>query len=183
MPHSIKFKESFMKGVWLYRSEVHLDNRGTTSEWFNSKNAPINFAGITITQLITATSQKDVIRGIHFSSIENPQYKLIKCMQGTILDVVVDLRRDSSTFGKYEMFQLDSTKAETLMVPKGFGHGYQAISDNVIVQYALETNFRFDDEHTINPFDKTLNIPWRGDRHILLNRDRNGKDFNSYFNN
>jgi len=176
------FHESTLKGVWLLSSKIYRDNRGTTNEWFNLSIAPSNFAGIQLSQLIIAESKKNVIRGIHFSGEENPQYKIIKCVQGTILDIVIDLRKESSSFGKYEMFLLDSKEQKTLMIPNGFGHGYQAITKKVIVEYALQTSFRFEDEHVINPFDTDLNIPWRKGKYTLSIKDRTAKNFKQHFN-
>jgi dTDP-4-dehydrorhamnose 3,5-epimerase len=181
MPNSNIFKESSLKGVWIHSSKVHKDPRGTTNEWFNLTIVPNNFTEIKISQLLTTQSKKNVIRGIHFSGEENPQYKIIKCLHGTILDVVIDLRRNSSSFGKYEIFLLDAKEQKTLMIPNGFGHGYQVISKHAVVQYALQTNFRFEDEHVINPFDIDLNIPWHAGEYILSPKDRNGKNFNQYF--
>jgi dTDP-4-dehydrorhamnose 3,5-epimerase len=181
MFQSKAFKKSLLEGVWLYCPKIHLDERGSTSEIFNSKLVPSNFNKINITQLLIAKNNKNVIRGLHFSRIENPQFKLINCVEGTILDVVIDLRKNSKTFGKHEIFLLDSVNTETLMIPNGFGHGYQVISEGATVHYALQTNFRFEDEFVINPFDPVLNIPWHPGKHILSYRDKHGANFDQYF--
>ena len=175
------FKKSSLDGVWLCSPKIHKDERGSTSEFFNSTLMPSNFDKINITQLLTAKNHKNVIRGLHFSGLKNPQFKLINCVQGVILDIVVDLRINSKTFGRHESFLLDSINAETLMIPNGFGHGYQVVSEGAIVQYALQTSFRFEDEFVINPFDPVLNISWHTGSYILSDRDRNGKSFNYYF--
>jgi dTDP-4-dehydrorhamnose 3,5-epimerase len=181
MHQSKSFKKSLLDGVWLCNSKIHKDERGSTSEIFNATMIPSNFDKLNITQLLIAKNYKNVIRGLHFSGLENPQFKLINCVQGVILDVVVDLRINSKTFGKHEVFLLDSINAETLMIPEGFGHGYQVISEGAIVQYALQTNFRFEDEFVINPFDPTLNVPWHTGSYILSDRDKNGENFDYYF--
>jgi dTDP-4-dehydrorhamnose 3,5-epimerase len=181
MANSIEFKESSLKGIFLRSSKMHLDKRGSTSEWFNSESLPVNFHNLEINQLISAVSKKNVIRGIHFSGENNPQHKIVKCIDGTILDIVIDLRKNSDTFGKHEVFILDSSKPETLFISKGFGHGYQVLSKNAVVVYALQTNFDFKDEYVINPFDAKLNLPWRKGKYTLSNRDSNGKNFDHYF--
>lgn len=181
MTKKMIIKESKLSGVFLRNSENHFDGRGSTNEWFDSISAPANFKNIEINQLITAKSKKNVIRGIHFSGINNPQVKIVKCIDGVILDFVVDLRIESDTFGKFDRFVLDSKQAETLLIPSGFGHGYQVLSKNAVVVYALQTNFDFEDEHVINPFDSKLGIPWQKGKFTLSKRDSGGKNFDHYF--
>jgi dTDP-4-dehydrorhamnose 3,5-epimerase len=175
------FQKSTIEGVWTFKSKVHKDIRGSTWEWFNNTIFSENFSNVKITQLLTAESKKHVIRGIHFSARNNPQYKIVKCTYGSILDVAIDLRRESRTFGQYEVFSLNSTDPMSIMIPEGVGHGYQVISKTATVEYALQTNFQFEEEYVINPFDKFLNIPWKGRDFILSDRDLNGKNFYYFF--
>jgi dTDP-4-dehydrorhamnose 3,5-epimerase len=181
MSNSIEFNESFLNGVFLRKSQIHLDKRGSTLDWYDSVSLPPSFQNLEINQLISATSKKNVIRGIHFSGTNNPQNKVVRCISGTILDVVIDLRKSSDTFGKHEVFILDSCKPETLFIPYEFGHAYQVLSKNATVVYALQTNFEFGNEHVINPFDPKLNLPWRKGKYTLSDRDSNGKNFDHYF--
>lgn len=177
-----KFTESsVLKGVWLHQAENYSDNRGSVYEWFNAKSAPDNFKDIQISQLLAARNINNVIRGIHFSAQDNPQIKLVNCSSGIILDVVVDLREGSETFGLHDVFELDSRNSQTLIIPDGFGHGYQVISNEATVLYGIQTLFNFQKEHVINPFDSTLGIAWRPGEYILSERDLNGENFNHYF--
>jgi len=173
-------KSKIFDDVWIFNSKINHDRRGLTYEWFNSTIKPTGFANFYINQLLTAVSEKNVIRGIHFSKKSNSQFKLIKCISGKILDVVIDLRIDSETFGKHDIFEMDSNMADTIMISEGYGHGYQVLSDKAIVQYALQTNFKFAEEFVINPYDPILNIPWRGNNHILSDRDCNGISFETF---
>lgn len=177
-----KFTESsVLKGIWIHQAENYSDNRGSIYEWFNAKSVPDNFMDIQISQLLTARNIHNVIRGIHFSAQDNPQIKLVNCSSGKILDVVVDLREGSETFGLHDVFELDSRDSQTLMIPDGFGHGYQVISNKATVQYGIQTHFNFQKEYVINPFDPTLGIAWLPGEHILSERDLNGENFNHYF--
>ena len=97
------------------------------------------------------------------------------------MDVVIDLRVESETFGQHETYILDSKNSETLFIPHGFGHGYQVLSDFTTMEYALQTSFKFDEEYVLNPYDKTLAISWQGENHILSSKDKGGMDFKSYF--
>jgi len=176
-----KFIESKLSGVFKYSPVVYFDLRGSITEWFNSQHLPLNFNDFSINQLLTVKNQKNVIRGIHFSDLRNVQSKILKCSQGVIMDVVVDFRVDSSTFGKHEMFILDSELDETLFIPHGFGHAYQVLSDSATIEYALQTQFKFEEEYVLNPYDKTIGIVWEGKNHILSPKDKNGADFETYF--
>ena len=177
-----KFTESsVLKGVWLHQAENYSDNRGTVYEWFNAKSAPDDFKDIQISQLLTARNINNVIRGIHFSAQDNPQIKLVNCLSGKILDVVVDFREDSDTFGLHDVFELDSRNSQTLFIPDGFGHGYQVISNEATVQYGIQTHFNFQKEYVVNPFDPTLGIAWHPGKYVLTERDLNGQNFNYYF--
>ena len=176
-----KFVESTLSGVFKYSPEIHFDLRGSTTEWFNSQHVPSVYNDFSINQLLSVKNQKNVIRGIHFSGPRNVQSKILKCAQGVILDVVVDFRVDSSTFGKHEKFILDSELNETLFIPHGFGHAYQVLSNFATIEYALQTQFKFEEEYVLNVYDKTIGIVWEGKNHILSPKDKNGADFETYF--
>ena len=183
MHNNILTQSKILDGVWISRAEINHDRRGTTYEWFNSTVRPKGFEDLEITQLLTSVSKKNVIRGMHFSMRNNPQFKLIKCTDGKILDIVIDLRMESATFGKFDLFELDSVTADTIMISEGFAHGYQVLSNRAIVDYALQTNFKFEEEHVINPYDPRLKLPWKGKHHILSDRDRSAGNFDTFFNN
>lgn len=174
-------ESSVLKGVWLHQAKNHSDIRGSMYEWFNAKSVLHNFGDIQISQLLSVRNINNVIRGIHFSAKDNPQIKLVNCTSGTILDVIIDFRDGSETFGLHDVFVLDSRNSQTLMIPDGFGHGYQVISNEAIVQYGIQTQFNFQKEYVINPFDPTLGIRWQSGKHILSERDRKGKSFDYYF--
>jgi dTDP-4-dehydrorhamnose 3,5-epimerase len=182
MHKNVLMQSKILDGVWISHTEINHDRRGTTYEWFNSKVRPKSFEDIEITQLLTSVSKKNVIRGLHFSTRNNPQFKIIKCTDGKILDIVIDLRIESATFGKFDIFELNSGTADTIMISEGFGHGYQVLSDRAIVEYALQTNFKFEEEHVINPYDPKLKLPWKGKHHILSDRDRSAENFDTFFN-
>lgn len=168
-------------GIWTYKSKIYYDDRGSTYEWFNSEITSKIFNNYNITQLLTSVNRKNVIRGIHFSKRSNPQFKIVKCAAGKILDVVIDLRIESPTFGRIDTFELDSKYSNSIMISDGFGHGFQVLSEDAIVEYAIQTNFIFEEEYVINPFDANLGIPWRGIDHILSDKDRNAKNLEAYF--
>lgn len=176
-----KFLHSELAGVVIYSPDIHVDSRGATTEWFSSQNLPPDFIDFRLNQLLSVRNEENVIRGVHFSSSENVQLKIVKCTYGLILDIVVDLREESPTFGRYESLLLNSDEEKTLFIPHGFGHAYQVLSSSATVQYALQTNFDFENEYVIDPFDDYLSLPWRGENHILSSRDQGGADFKTFF--
>ncbi len=171
------FKETSLKGVWTHTADTNSDSRGSTTEIFNATQLPSGFIGLPLTQIIEAKSSYGVIRGIHYASISNTQSKVVRCLEGEILDIVVDLRVDSPTFGDFEVIELSSKNNSTLFISHGFGHGYQVLSRSATVLYALQTSFNFSEEFAMNPLDLDLSLPWRDIPAILSPRDANALGF------
>jgi dTDP-4-dehydrorhamnose 3,5-epimerase len=107
-----------------------------------------------------SVSRAGTVRGIHFASVPPGQAKYIQCFDGEILDVVVDIRVGSATFGKWESIVLDSTSRQALYLPEGYGHGFCALSDSATVGYLCSTGYNPSAEHGIHPFDADLRIQW-----------------------
>lgn len=160
-----------MKGLWTRVANQNLDTRGSTTEFFNVNELPFGFKGLTITQILESKSSYGVIRGVHYASKGNTQAKIVRCTDGTILDIVIDLRVDSPTFGNFETFELSSSNNSSIYISHGFGHAYQVLSHSATVLYALQTNFNFSEEFTINPLDPDLKFPWHDIPAILSPRD------------
>lgn len=178
MAISKDFLETSLDEVWLHIPTLHSDIRGTTLEIFSINQFPTANSFSPVTQILEATSSRGVIRGIHYSSPDNLQTKIVRCVEGKIRDIVIDLRPDSSSFGMYEVFDLNSDNNATLYISHGFGHAYQVLSDNAKVLYALNTRFNFSEEFSINPFDAELNLPWLDIPVIMSAKDANAPLFN-----
>lgn len=169
--------ETKFSGVWLKNNKVYRDERGTTSEILNVPSLTIEGSKFNVSQILETRSQKNVIRGIHYSDTANPQIKVVRCINGQIRDCIIDLRPESSTFGQYEVFELSSEENQTLFISSGFGHAYEVITDSATVLYAIQTNFRFDLEYSINPLDVDLALPWECSSPILSKKDSAAKSF------
>lgn len=128
-----------------------------------------------------AVSKKNVIRGLHYQW-DDPMDKLVRCSYGKIMDVIVDIRKESQTFGKIYYFELSEENMNQLFVPAGFAHGYVALSDNTHVQYKCTVEYNKHGESGINPLDKTLNINWGIDLQnaIISDKDKQSKSFEEY---
>ncbi|MBT3300276.1 MAG: dTDP-4-dehydrorhamnose 3,5-epimerase [Candidatus Marinimicrobia bacterium] len=148
--------------VLVIKPIVHQDNRGYFLESFRQDLFKQYDLDLTFAQDNEAFSEKNVLRGLHYQ-LKHPQGKLIRCIQGEILDVAVDIRRGSDTFGKYVSYRLSSDKKEMMFVPEGFAHGYSVLSDTAIIQYKCTDYYHPEDEHGIKWNDTSLAIDW----HIL----------------
>jgi len=128
-----------------------------------------------------SVSKKNVIRGLHYQW-DQPMGKLIRVSHGSIIDIIVDIRRKSPNFGKVYKFSLSAQNINQLWVPPGFAHGFVSLEGNTHVQYKCTQVYNPDGEGGINPFDPTLNIDWGVTRSDALcsQRDLNSQSFSQY---
>lgn len=149
-------------GVWLVESPVWSDLRGSFREWFKS-NEILKITGkeFLAVQSNISRSNKGVIRGLHYSLAPNGQAKWVTCVEGSILDVVVDVRRTSPTFGKYLTIILHENEGKSLFIEGGLAHGFLAIEDKSTVSYTLNSPYTPELEYEIQPLDPDLGIDWK----------------------
>jgi dTDP-4-dehydrorhamnose 3,5-epimerase len=160
-------------GPTVLSADLNFDSRGYFREWFKLSNLPEEDINDFIPrQANVSRSKKGAIRGIHFSLSTKQQAKLITCVQGAIFDVVVDLRPNSNTFGEWEHKILSSDNPESIYIPFGFGHGFQALKKNTIVTYLQSDEYNPSLEKGLNPSDSNLNISWPLKRKTISRKDR-----------
>jgi dTDP-4-dehydrorhamnose 3,5-epimerase len=159
-------------GVVLLEPTVHGDARGFMVETFSRDAWAEHGVGVDFVQHNHSRSSKGTLRGIHFQT-EPGQAKLVRCARGEILDVVVDLRRDSSTFGQWEAHLLDDVRHRQLFVPIGFGHGFAVLSEEADVAYLLSSLYDPLTEAGIAWDDPDVGIDWQVADPLLSERDRN----------
>ena len=169
----MKFLETCINGVWLIQPSIYVDDRGYFFESFSDKEFKENIGDITFVQDNQSKSSYGVIRGLHFQKGEYAQSKLIRCVKGIILDVAVDLREGSPTYGKHVSAILSEDNHQQLFVPRGFAHGFSVLTTEAIVQYKCDNFYNKESEGGVNPFDKDLNIEWMipKDKVILSEKD------------
>ncbi len=160
-----------IEGLLEIVPEVYHDNRGWFFEFY--KQEPFKNHGIpyNFTQENISFSQKGVIRGLHFQLAPWQQAKLVSVLSGKVMDVVVDLRKSSSTFGKTHTCLLDSERHNLLMVPEGFAHGFAALEDSLFL-YKSSSVYSRDFESGICWNDPDLNIQWPFTDPVLSEKDR-----------
>lgn len=181
MLQQFSFKKTTLDNLILINPFVAFDNRGYLIKDYSRKIFKENKIQYDLKEVFYTNSKKGVIRAIHFQR-EKQQAKLVRCVYGEIYDVVVDLRKDSPTFGKYEGFYLSEENKKQLFIPEGFGHGYLVLKDS-IVSYKCNENFygEYDDGIIYN--DKDLNINWPihlVDEVIISTKDKELQSFDTF---
>jgi dTDP-4-dehydrorhamnose 3,5-epimerase len=150
-----------IEGVWLAESPVWSDDRGFFREWFKSADVKTaTGSDFGIEQANISLSARGTLRGIHYSIAPRGQAKWITCVSGSIKDVIVDIRPDSKSFGKWIEVELKGDSGKAVFISKRLGHGFVAQEDNTVVAYLVSTPFSPTDELGINPLDEKIGINW-----------------------
>ena len=169
----MKFSRTSLVGLWLIELELREDERGFLARTFCEKEFFANGLNTHWPQgNLTLTKQLGAIRGMHFQAEPKPEIKLIRCAAGKIFDVVVDVRRDSPTFGKWEGFELSAENHRQIYVPAGFAHGFQCLAENSEVFYQMSEFYFPALARGLRWKDPAINIRWPLPEAILSERDR-----------
>lgn len=150
-----------LQGVLLYSGKVSADSRGSFIKFFEKNPCKSRGFDPDINSLaISSNVEQGTIRGLHFQSPPYEEEKLISCFQGNIFEVIVDLRRDSPTVGKWAGIEVGDAEPVTLCLPKGIAHGYQTLTPGVKMLYGLSSEFNQEHSYSLNYADDNLNIIW-----------------------
>jgi len=169
----MKINKTYIEDLLIIEPPLFKDDRGFFYESYNKKNLD-KVINIAFVQDNESKSNKGVIRGLHFQLPPFEQTKLVRCVSGKILDVTVDLRVNSKTYGKFFSIELSSENNNQLFVPKGFAHGFQVLSETAIVNYKVDEYYNPDSDSGIIWNDKDLSIDWNFDlKPILSDKDLN----------
>jgi dTDP-4-dehydrorhamnose 3,5-epimerase len=163
----MKINKTFIEDLLIIEPQLFKDDRGFFYESYNKNNLDIN---IVFVQDNESKSYKGVIRGLHFQTPPFEQTKLVRCVSGNILDVAVDLRTNSKTYGKSFSIELSSENNRQLFVPKGFAHGFQVLSEIAIVSYKVDNYYNPDSDSGLIWNDKDLSIDWNLDLNPILSK-------------
>ena len=158
----MKINKTFIEDLLIIEPQLFKDERGFFYESYNKNNLD-KVVNVVFVQDNESKSKKGVVRGLHFQSPPFEQTKLVRCVSGKILDVVVDLRTNSKTYGKSFSVELSSENNKQLFVPKGFAHGFQALSEEAIVNYKVDNLYYPKSDSGIIWNDKYLSIDWNPD--------------------
>ena len=154
--------ETKLKGCFVIEPTLFNDPRGYFFESFNqSKFSELISQEIKFVQDNESFSSKGVLRGLHFQTGDYAQAKLVRVVKGTVLDVVVDIRKNSSTFGEHFSIELSENNKKQLFVPRGFAHGFIVLSDTAIFSYKCDNFYNKTSEQGLRYDDPTLGIDWK----------------------
>jgi dTDP-4-dehydrorhamnose 3,5-epimerase len=157
----VRVDELSISGAFLFTPTVLGDDRGTFLEWFRAEDlARAASRPLHLAQANWSTSRRGVVRGIHYADVPPGQAKYVTCVRGAVLDVVVDLRVGSPTFGRHEAVRLDDEERRALFLAEGLGHGFCALTDDATVLYLCSTGYNPGAEHGVHPLDPALALPW-----------------------
>ena len=172
----MSFIEQDIKGVWIIEPKRFGDKRGYFSEVFKQAEFEDHIGHVDFVQDNESFSSKGVLRGLHFQRGEWSQAKLVRVSQGNVLDVVVDLRHGSPTWGKYLAVELNADTGRQLFIPRGFAHGFVVLSDVAQFQYKVDNLYAPQSEATLRYDDPDVGIDWCIDPAdmILSDKDLHG---------
>ena len=158
-----------IRGAWEFHPVLRSDTRGVFLESFKADifesavGRPFD-----LRQMNMSVSRRGTVRGIHYADVPPGQAKYVQCFEGKILDVVVDIRVGSPTFGQWDAAELDAESRTGLFITEGLGHAFCALTDSVTVGYLCSTPYSPTREHGIHPLDPALDFPWPDLSEIVL---------------
>lgn len=157
----MRFIETQLKGCFILEPKIINDERGYFMESFNAKTFQEGIGqNVAFVQDNQSFSTRGVLRGLHYQCGEHAQAKLVRVLQGEVLDVAVDLRPESETFGQYEAVLLSSENQKQFFVPRGFAHGFLVLSETATFFYKCDNFYNKESEGGLIYNDETLNINW-----------------------
>jgi dTDP-4-dehydrorhamnose 3,5-epimerase len=170
----VQFRELTIPGVVEFTPKVFPDARGQFVAPFH-EGAFLDATGhrLHVAQSNQSISRRGVIRGAHFSDVPPGQAKYVHCSRGALLDVAIDVRVDSPTFGRWESVLLDTEASRAVYLPEGLGHAFIALTDDTVMTYLCSTGYTPAAEHTVHPLDPAVGLPWPADQDLILSdKDR-----------
>ena len=150
-----------IEGVYIIEPRVFKDARGYFFESYSRRDFDASVGTIEFVQDNESCSTKGVIRGLHFQKPPYSQSKLVRCVVGKVLDVAVDLRKGSPTYGQHVAVELSEDNRRQFFIPKGFAHGFEVLSDMAIFQYKCDEYYHPEAEGGLDAFDPELKIEWQ----------------------
>ena len=176
---TMNYIQTEIDGVWLIEPKVFSDERGYFMEAFKQEEFEANIGPVNFVQDNESKSSFGVLRGLHYQKGEYSQAKLVRVIKGEVLDVAVDLRKSSPTFGKHVSVLLSEENKRQFFIPRGFAHGFAVLSEEAIFTYKVDNKYTPQAEASILYNDSTLGIDWplTDSQMVLSSKDREGTAF------
>jgi dTDP-4-dehydrorhamnose 3,5-epimerase len=179
----LKIKETFIKGLYVIEPRVFEDERGYFFESFNEARFKELGLSVHFVQDNQSKSKKNVLRGLHFQNPPAAQGKLIQVIKGSVLDVAVDIRKNSETYGKYFALVLSEQNKKMMYLSEGFAHGFLTLEDDTIFAYKCTDFYNPSLESGILWNDADLNIDWKVSNPIVAEKDKKAQKFKDFVSN
>jgi dTDP-4-dehydrorhamnose 3,5-epimerase len=176
----IEIEKTHIEGLLLIHPKVFADNRGCFFESYSKICFQQHGIDIDFVQDNQSVSRKNVIRGLHLQVPPFAQGKLVRVVQGKAIDVAVDVRKKSPTFGQHFAVELSAKNNTLFWIPEGFAHGFAALEDNTVFLYKTTNYYNKESELAINPLDPVLNIYWGVENPVLSDRDKENPLFEEF---
>lgn len=175
----MEYKETSIKGVWIIEPKVFNDSRGYFFESWKKEEFENHIGPVVFVQDNESKSCQGVLRGLHYQKGEFSQAKLVRVIKGIVLDVAVDIRKSSPTFGRYVAVELSEENKRQLFIPRGMAHGFLVMSPEAIFTYKVDNVYAPHTEASIRFDDPTINIQWpiAKEKMLLSLKDQKGKLF------
>lgn len=168
--------------VKILKPRIFEDARGYFFESFSEREFCENVADVHFVQDNQSKSSYGVIRGLHFQAPPHAQAKLVRCVEGKVLDVAVDIRVGSPTYGQYVAVELSAENQLQLFIPHGFAHGFSVLSETAVFQYKCDNYYCPESEGGLNLFDPRIGIDWRvpSDKSIISDKDSHRENLSNF---
>ena len=171
----MKFVKTPLEGLVIIEPAVFSDDRGWFLESYNKKNLEQAIGKISFVQDNESKSSKGVLRGLHFQKPPYAQAKLVRCIEGKVLDVAVDIRDGSETYGEHVTVELSGENKKQVFIPRGFAHGFLVLSESAIFAYKVDNSYAPAHDAGICWDDPTLNIQWGVNQSEVLVSEKDAK--------
>ena len=171
----MKYTEQAIPGVWVIEPQVFNDSRGYFFEAFKKEEFEQHIGKVDFIQDNESKSSYGVLRGLHYQKGEFAQAKLVRVIKGDVLDVAVDIRKDSPTFGKHVAVILNEENKKQFFIPRGFAHGFLVLSPEAVFTYKVDNIYAPQSEGGIIYNDPQIGIEWQIPEENLLLSEKDGK--------
>ena len=174
---AMNYLKTDIEGVFIIEPKVFNDSRGYFFEAFKQDEFEKNIGKVNFVQDNESKSSRGVLRGLHYQKGEFSQAKLVRVIKGSVVDVAIDIRKSSPTFGKYVMVELSEDNKRQLFIPRGFAHGFLVLSEEAIFTYKVDNIYAPQSEASIRFDDPEIGIKWpiASEEMILSPKDMEGK--------
>ena len=174
-------KKTKICGLTIIKPKIFSDKRGYFYEPFNKSEFQKHFGNVNFVQDNESKSTKGVLRGFHFQKPPFEQAKLVRCINGKVLDIALDLRKESNTYGRYEKVILSGENKKQLFIPRGFAHAYLVLSQTALFSYKVDNKYAPDYDCGVIWNDKDLSIDWPLEKSdlIISDKDKNLRTFSN----